>query len=147
MEQNQLNDNNYRITRNNFLRFLIPSLFGVIIFLFPIKEGGSFNIPLGVITEYLIAAFESYLPIIITYVMVISTLFSVIHYLFKPQFIKNSKLMVSLFEVSLFWLVIRVVGTIFAVMTFYQLGTTVLIGEATGQQILGLLTTLIVWFL
>src|SRR5699024_7509975 len=50
-------------------------------------------------------------------------------------------------EVSLFWLIIRILGTVFAVMTFYQIGTNFIMAEATGGEILGLLTTLIVWFL
>src|SRR5699024_4315940 len=140
-------DENYQITKKSFFRFLIPSLFGVIIFLFPIKEGASFNIPLGVITEYLIEVLEGYLPFIITYVMIFSTVFSIINYFFKPTFITKSKLMTSLFEVSLFWLIIRILGTVFAVMTFYQIGTNFIMAEATGGEILGLLTTLIVWFL
>src|SRR5699024_5765197 len=105
------------------------------------------NIPLGVITEYLIEVLEGYLPFIITYVMIFSTVFSIINYFFKPTFITKSKLMTSLFEVSLFWLIIRILGTVFAVMTFYQIGTNFIMAEATGGEILGLLTTLIVWFL
>lgn len=140
-------DENYKITKKSFFRFLIPSLFGAVIFLFPIKEGSSFNIPLGVITEYLIESLESYLPFIITYVMIISTVFSIINYFFKPKFISKSTLMSSLFEVSTFWLIIRFLGTLFAMMTFYQFGTNFIIAESTGGEILGLLTTLIVWFL
>src|SRR5699024_11364971 len=86
-------------------RFLIPSLFGVIIFLFPIKEGASFNIPLGVITEYLIEVLEGYLPFIITYIMIFSTVFSIINYFFKLTFITKSILMTSLFYVSLLFFI------------------------------------------
>src|SRR5699024_7631918 len=99
------------------------------------------------ITEYLIESLESYLPFIITYVMIISTVFSIINYFFKPKFISKSTLMSSLFEVSTFWLIIRFLGTLFAMMTFYQFGTNFIIAESTGGEILGLLTTLIVWFL
>src|SRR5699024_5535947 len=107
---------------------------GAVIFLFPIKEGSSFNIPLGVITEYLIESLESYLPFIITYVMIISTVFSIINYFFKPKFISKSTLMSSLFEVSTFWLIIRFLGTLFAMMTFYQFGTNFIIAESTGDR-------------
>src|SRR5699024_7279877 len=95
-------DENYQITKKSFFRFLIPSLFGVIIFLFPIKEGASFNIPLGVITEYLIEVLEGYLPFIITYVMIFSTVLCIINCFFILTFLTKSTVVVSLSEVSLF---------------------------------------------
>ena len=146
-EQEVQDRQTFKLTTKGFLKFLLPSLFGIIIFLFPIKEGASFNIPLGIITEYLIDTLESYLPFIITYIMIFSTVFSLIYTFFKPKFIENSKLLVSLFEVSIFWLIVRVIGTIFAVMTYYQIGTEFVTADITGGEILGLLTTLIIWFL
>lgn len=136
-----------KITRSGLMKFLIPSLFGVIIFLLPIKEGSSFNIPLGIITEFVILLLESYLPTIILLVIVTSTLLSIIAVLFKPRFILNNRSLNSLFHVSYFWLVTRVLGGIFIVMTFYQIGLEVVFSEITGGVMLGLLTTLIIWFL
>lgn len=147
MEAQREEVTSYKITKRGLLKFLIPSLFGAAIFLFPIKDGSSFNIPLGLITEYLIDSLASYLPFIITYTMIISTVFSLITYFFRPNLIMKSKLLESLFNVSLFWLVIRVLGTIFAVMTFYNFGFEFIISDSTGGEILGLLTTLIIWFL
>src|SRR5699024_9008810 len=120
---------------------------GILIFLFPIKDGSSFNIPLGLITEYLIDTFQSYLPFVITYVMIFSSVLTIINSLFKPGFIQKSEFMKSMFETSAFWLVVRLIGTVFAVMTYYQVGAFFVISDATGSEIMGLLTTLIMWFL
>lgn len=137
----------FKITKSGLMKFIIPSLFGIIIFLVPIKEGKAFNIPLGIITEALIDAFESVLPFIITMVIIVSTVLSVIAYFFKPKFITSSKTMVSLFSVSTFWLITRIIGMIAIIMTQYQIGLEVVYSDITGGTMLGLLTTLIMWFL
>ncbi|WP_153726951.1 YjiH family protein [Salinibacillus xinjiangensis] len=135
------------IDLRGLIKFVIPSLFGVFIFLFPILDGsGSFNIPLGVITEYLIETLSAWLPAIVTITMIISTIFTVSASLFKPSFIQNSSLMTSLFDVNLFWMLTRVIGTIFSIMTFYNTGFDIIRSELTGQVMFGLLTSLIVWF-
>ncbi|GIO17829.1 membrane protein [Oceanobacillus oncorhynchi subsp. incaldanensis] len=133
-------------SKKDFLKFLLPSLFGIFIFLFPIVDGDTFNIPLGIITEFLIEQLENFLPGIITFTMVISTVLTLIAMLLKPAFIVNSEFLSSLFNVSFFWMVVRVLGTIFAVMTFFGAGITFIHSEITGQVMFGLLTTLIVWF-
>lgn len=147
MEARSKETETFQITKAGLLKFLIPSLFGIFIFLLPVKDGETFNIPLGVITEYFIDLSESVLPLILMLVILISTLFSVIAYFFKPAFITESKTLNSLFNISTFWLVIRVIGAICIVMTYYNVGMEVVIAEGTGGVMLGLLTTLIVWFL
>jgi len=137
----------YQITKKGLLKFIIPSLFGMIIFLLPIKDDGAFNIPLGLITEALIDALSNFLPMVITIVIVISTLLSIISYVFKPAFITSSKMMASLFDVSTFWTLLRVVGMIAIIMTQFQIGLEVVYSDITGGVMLGLLTTLIMWFL
>ncbi|ASK61883.1 hypothetical protein CFK37_06775 [Virgibacillus phasianinus] len=147
LEQVRESQLNKGIDTKGLMKFLIPSLFGVFIFLFPVYDNGTFNIPLGIITEYLIDLLTGVLPVIVTYVILISGVLTVVTTLFKPKAILNSKLLNSLFHVSLFWTITRVLGTIFAFMTFYHVGLNVISSEATGQVMFGLLTTLIVWFL
>lgn len=137
-----------KLTTKNILKFLIPSLFGIIIFLVPITDAdGNFNILLGVITEYFIALFEGFLPEVITGVIVLSTVLSVITYFFKPKFITSSTMLNSLFNTSLLWTTIRVIGMIAIIMTYFQVGIEVVYSDVTGGTMLGLLTTLIMWFL
>ncbi|WP_462421325.1 YjiH family protein [Salinicoccus sp. Marseille-QA3877] len=136
------------ITTKSLMKFLIPSLFGIIIFLVPITDAdGNFNILLGVITEYFIALFEGFLPEVITGVIVLSTVLSVITYLFKPKFITSNEMLNSLFNTSLLWTTIRVIGMVGIIMTYFQVGLEVVYSDVTGGTMLGLLTTLIMWFL
>lgn len=147
MEAKQRETEEFKVTRVGLMKFIVPSLIGIIIFLMPIKEGDAFNIPLGIITEFLIDAFEDFLPFIITYLIIISTLLSIITFIFRPNFILSSKTLESLFNVSLFWLIVRVVGAVAIVMTHYQVGLEVVYSDITGGTMLGLLTTLIMWFM
>ncbi|WP_342744194.1 YjiH family protein [Oceanobacillus senegalensis] len=134
------------LNRKGLMKFIIPSLFGIFIFLFPIFDGNTFNIPLGIITEYLIEALSAFLPAIVTTIIVVSTIMSVISALFKPAFIQKSEILTSLFDVSYFWTVTRILGSIFAVMTFIGSGWSFIYSDVTGQVMFDLLTTLIVWF-
>ncbi|WP_188858283.1 YjiH family protein [Oceanobacillus indicireducens] len=138
----------YSVSISGLLKFIIPSLFGVIIFLMPVRDAdNNFNIPLGVITEFFIDLFSSFLPFVITLVIIISTVLSVIAYFFKPKFITSSRMLNSMFNTSFFWLVIRVIGMAAIIMTHYQVGLSVVYSDSTGGTMMGLLTTLIMWFL
>src|SRR5690625_4566137 len=147
MEAKHKETEDVQITRSGLLKFILPSLFGIIIFLMPIKEGNAFNIPLGIITEAFIDLLESFLPIALTLIIIVSTLLSLIAYFIKPKFITSSKIMDSLFNVSTFWLIVRVIGMVAILMTYFQVGLEVVYSDITGGVMLGLLTTLIVWFL
>ncbi|MEK4801141.1 MULTISPECIES: YjiH family protein [Oceanobacillus] len=139
-------EKNASIDRKGLMKFVLPSLFGAFIFLFPIIDGGAFNIPLGIITEYFIDLLAAFLPTIVTIVIVASTVMSLISAIFKPSFIQKSETLTSLFDVNIFWTITRTIGGIFAVMTFWGSGWEVIYSEGTGQVMYGLLTSLIVWF-
>lgn len=135
-----------QLDKKGLLKFILPSLFGMFIFLFPVMDGESFNIPLGVITEYFIELLSQWLPMIVTAIIIISTLLTVLSALFKPAFIQRSNTLQSLFDVSVLWTVTRVVGCTFAVMTYFNTGWSLVYSDITGQVTFGLLTSLIVWF-
>lgn len=136
----------HEFDRKNFLRFLIPSAFGVFVFLFPVRDEGTFNIPLGLITDFVFSVLEDALPAIVVFTMLFSTIFTLITKFLKPVFIQSKEQLRSMFDVSPFWVITRIVGTMFAVLTYYQIGWEAIWSEATGQNMLNLMSTLIVWF-
>ncbi|SOC40775.1 YjiH family protein [Salinicoccus kekensis] len=148
MNEPDKNPADSRITTKSLLRFLLPSLFGILIFLVPITDAdGNFNILLGVITEFFIDLFADFLPTVITLVIIVSTVLSVITYFFKPNFITSSRMLNSLFNTNLLWLIVRVIGMVVILMTYFQTGIEAVYSDVTGGTMLGLLTTLIMWFL
>src|SRR5699024_9094295 len=104
------------------------------------------HIQLGIITEFVIVSFSVALPAIVMYVVVILLVFTVFTFIFNLNFLLHLILFAFLFDESIFWIVVRLIGTVFALMTFYQVGWDLIKSEVTGQVMFGLLTTLIVWF-
>lgn len=144
--QTHTNEGNKSLDKKGLLTFLIPSLFGVFIFLFPIYDGDTFNIPLGVVTEYLIGLLSAWLPAILTIIICISAVCTLVQITLKPAFLQQNKLFKSFFDVSIFWASLRIIGAVFAIMTFFHTGISVISSELTGQVMYGLLTSLIMWF-
>ncbi len=138
----------YPVTQAGVLRFLIPSLFGLFVFLFPLIYNDTFNIPLGVITEFLIDLLSDQLPYIATIFMAISAIMSLYTFFAKPKFILESKVWNDIFNVRIFWLIIRVLGASFAIMTLTGSGIALVYDEFTGGIMLyDLLSMLVMWFL
>ncbi len=146
--QQEKNNNLYPVTQAGLLRFLIPSLFGLFVFLFPLIYNDTFNIPLGVITEFLIDLLSAQLPYIATIFMAISAVMSAYTFFARPSFILESKVWNDIFNVRVFWLIIRVLGAAFAIMTLTGSGIALVYDEFTGGIMLyDLLSMLVMWFL
>ncbi len=142
-----ISDNLYPVTKSGLLKFVIPSLFGLFIFLFPVVYQGNWNIPLGVISEVLDSMLEAQLPYLATAFMVISALVSIYTYLQRPKSILESELWNDLFNVRPFWMIIRALGAIFALMVLTGSGFQLVYDDYTGGIMLyDLLSMLVVWF-
>ena len=55
-------ENTSQINAKKIMKFLIPSLFGIIMFLLPIPYNGTINTPVGVLSERLVSILSKYLP-------------------------------------------------------------------------------------
>lgn len=136
---------------NEFFKFLIPSLFGLFLFIIPLPYGSiipleglsPINIGIGFLSECFKIIMDSYLDNLSLIVIVSSAILSILAK-FIP--IKNEFLN-GLLNVSPFWLVCRVLGAIFIVMSIYQVGPEIINSDITGQTILDLLPSLLAIFL
>jgi nucleoside recognition membrane protein YjiH len=135
-----------KFSNKSIMKFLIPSLLGIFIFLFPIPWNGSVNIPIGIISEWLAAAIKPVAPILITIFILISAIFSTITTLFKPNFILKNAILSKLFVSSNFYLIFKIIGAIVVVMVYAQKGPDFIISADTGGTMMSLLKTLIAWF-
>jgi len=135
-----------KLDSKSILKFLIPSVLGVFIFLFPIPWKGSINIPIGIISDWLATTIKPIAPILITTVILISAIFSTITTIFKPKSILNNNLLKKLFVTSNLYLVFRIVGAVVVVLVFTKSGPEFIISGDTGGTMMSLLATLIAWF-
>ena len=72
-----------KLFSKDILRFLIPSTFGVLVFLTPIFIDGKPTIVLGILFDLLRATFEDYLPAIVTGLLILSGFLSAYYSLIR----------------------------------------------------------------
>lgn len=141
----------HKPTTSDLLKFLIPSLFGLLLFIIPLPYGNiipleglsPFNIGIGFLAELVKIVGADHLNNIALFVVVSSAILSVL-----SKFIKiKSEFFNNLLNVSSFWLICRVLGAIFITMTVFQIGPEIIISDVTGQTMLGLLPSLLAIFL
>ncbi len=132
--------------KNNFftiLKFIIPSIIGVLLFMTPIPFEGGVTIPIAIVSNYFTGLIGEYLVYIIAGTLSISATISLIAKIFKPSFIINNNFLNSLFNVSTPWLITRVVGGVFGILTALQIGPEIIIGGSTGYFVFNDLLTIL----
>ncbi|WP_084786579.1 YjiH family protein [Bacillus tuaregi] len=133
-------------TKKEVLQFLIPSLCGVLIFLFPFPWGGEINVPIGIISESLAEFIKPIAPLLIAILICLNAFISTVTILFKPRFILEKALLAKLFYTTPYYVSVRVLGSIITVMCYFGFGPALVIAPDTGLTMLNLSGTLIAWF-
>lgn len=146
---------NYTLEKSNiigkFLKFFIPSLLGLFLFIIPLPFGKIFNIDyvspvnigVGFISELLKYVIGDNISSICLVIIGASAALSILAKIIniKNEFLKN------ILDVPVFWLFFRVVGAVFMVMIYFNVGPEFIISEDTGHVILGIMPSLIALFL
>ena len=128
------------------LIFLIPSLLGVLLFLTPIVYEEKVTIGLGLLADGLKAATGAYLPVIAVSLLGFSALAGLFASLLKPRWITERRALNELFNLHPFWLSLRVIGAVFAAMTFWQFGPEWIWSANTGGVVLKDLAPVLITF-
>lgn len=141
----------HKSSTSSLLKFLIPSIFGLFLFIIPIPYGSivpleglsPINIGIGFLAELVKIFGADYLNTLALVVIVASAILSL-----SSKFIKiKNEFLNHLLDVSPFWLTCRILGAIFIVMTVSGVGPEFITSEVTGQTMLGLLPSLLAIFL
>lgn len=129
-------------------KFIIPSLIGVSLFLIPFPYGDQWLVGIGVMAEFIQNTAAPFLVELLVIVLAISAILSTYATLAKPDWITQKPRFKELVVVHPFWLIVRILGGIFAVMVYFQKGPSWLISDASGGEVLnGLLPILAIWTL
>lgn len=127
-------------------KFLLPSLIGVLLFLIPFPVDGEWLIGIAIMAEFLQTTMEPVLVELLVIVLVLSAVLSTAATLLKPAWLTDRNKLASLFIVHPFWLTVRIIGGIFSVMVYFQIGFEWVISDATGGEVLNnLLPILAIW--
>nr|WP_017677419.1 YjiH family protein [Pseudomonas chengduensis] len=137
-------DNPYSVRQ--LLIFLIPSLLGVLLFLTPIVYEEKVTIGLGVMADALKAAVSDQLPAIATGLLIVSAVLGLFGSLLKPRWLTERRALNDLFVLPPLWLALRVLGGLFAAMTFWQFGPEWVWNANTGGVVLKDLAPVLITF-
>ena len=138
-----------KVSYQDLLKFIIPSSIGVLLFLTPIFIDGRATIGMGILVDLLRDATQDYLPAFATMLLLVSCLCSTYFSLFrKNQSNTPINQIQKIFTTSPAWLILRILGSLFAVLVLFNIGPEWISSPATGGTMLFQLAgTLTVFFL
>lgn len=143
----------YKVKRKNYklkdyLKFVIPSLIGVLLLIMPFSYEGKTTILVALLANKTTKLIGNFIPTIVLVIIGISTIGSILYKVKKIDIIKNNQFLKSVFDISYVWIVIRTLGFIFAFLTYFKVGPNWIYSESTGGLILNdLVLTLFTIFL
>ncbi len=133
------------LDRRHFLKFLIPSLIGVSLFLVPFTIDGTINIGMGFLADGLKALLGAALPAIAVFVLCLSVVATLYIKLVSPAWAKDGALH-DMFHVGPVWFGMRILGAIFGLMTYFQFGPEFVTASFTGGVMLNDLAPVLLTF-
>lgn len=129
-----MRNNNY--TAMDHLKFIIPSLLGIFLFMTPIQTGDGLTIPIALLANWIQDILAGQLSAIMMIIIVITAVMTMIARFIGPNAFARTPFFQSLFYTSWFWTITRVLAGLFAIMVFFQLGPEAVHGPVTGQMLL-----------
>lgn len=115
-------------------KFIIPSVLGLLLFMTPVPYDDGITIPVAVLAKSFKAMLGDYATVIVTALIAITAVCSLITTFYKP--LHDKPLVKLLFLTSLPWLIVRILGATFAVMTLNEIGPGAIWHEYTGGLVL-----------
>ncbi|MBC8591040.1 YjiH family protein [Wansuia hejianensis] len=131
---NKVYKNKYSI--GDYLKFIIPSLLGILLLMFPFKHEGKTTILVAFLAGKLTSSLEDVLPTIILGFISFTGIVTVIYKIFKPTIIKENKFLKGIFDVSLPWVISRLIGLAIVIMVYFKMGPEWIWSDDTGGLIL-----------
>ncbi|MDQ0339840.1 nucleoside recognition membrane protein YjiH [Caldalkalibacillus uzonensis] len=132
----KLNRLDFSPTRADYLKFAIPSLMGIVLFMVPFRYEGEVTILVAWLAKWAEGQFHAILPPFMTLVFIATVIVTAITKWLKPEAILNRPFLKGLFDVSYFWFIMRILGAVFAVLTLYEIGPAFIWSEDTGGLVL-----------
>ncbi|MFG6160643.1 YjiH family protein [Halomonas sp. 1390] len=133
------------LSTHGLIKFLVPSILGVLLFLVPFSTGDTINIGMGLMADGLKTLLGEALPAIATLVLCLSVLLTGIVKLARPTWARAGMLH-ELFDVAPLWVIMRALGALFALMTYFQVGPAFITASFTGGVMLNDLAPVLLTF-
>lgn len=139
-------DKSYSV--ESLLKFIIPSIVGITIFMIPMKLGGQITIPIAYLANFIEGNFTELLKFMALILISISVIGSVAIKTIKPKFMVENEYLNNLFNVTPLWFLARILGMIFIICAYFKIGPEFIWSADTAGLVLNdLLPILIAVFL
>ena len=127
-----------KLTLKRILKFIIPSIIGVLFLMTPFEKDGSSTVMASVLSKAVNSGIDSIIPIYILVLICIfiSCILALIYKISKPSFIENNEVLKNAADISNFWLLVRFIGLILGLMTAFKVGPEIIYSPDTGGLIL-----------
>lgn len=121
---------------SDHLKFILPSLAGIFLFMIPVPSGDGMTIPVAVLAGWAQDLLANHLSLIMMIIIIITALASIIAKIAGKETLAKTPFFQNLFYTNGFWLTTRILASVFAVMVYFQLGPEAVHGPNTGQLLL-----------
>ena len=118
------------------LKFVVPSILGILIFVVPYEFHHVWNSTLGHLEELFLHEVAVYLPFAAVLLVSTGALATLLASVFKPKWVTESDLLSKLFLPAPFWVFSRLLGALFASFIYWEFGITALYRLDTGGVLL-----------
>lgn len=119
------------------LKFFVPSLLGIYLFMTPVQTSEGFSIPIAVLAGMVESRLTNYLSMIMMLIIVLTAILTIVMKVIGKERLAGKEFIQRLFLVNLFWTIVRVLAAVFAIMVYFKIGSEIIYGEDTGQLLLG----------
>ncbi|WP_392454730.1 YjiH family protein [Chryseomicrobium aureum] len=121
-----------KFSLSTWLLFLIPSIVGVVLFMIPLPDGDTMRVPIASFANVL----SGWLAPVIQWIALATVAIAAIGSLLFVARPKDDSFASGLFKVTPFWLVVRLIALVYAVMIIFQIGPEAVWNEYTGGLLL-----------
>lgn len=130
------------------LKFIIPSLIGISLFIFPINYNGEITIAIAILSKLVLNILTPFADSLLFGLIMLSAIITVATAFIKPKRIMNNPYLKTLFCPSWVWFTVRIISTIFISMILFQVGPEIIWNNDNGRFVVAsLLPTLLSVFL
>lgn len=120
----------------NLMKFIVPSLVGVIMIMTPVPVSDGVTIPIAYLAGVIGDVLGDAIPAMAVILIALSVLFSLAAVIFKPAFIIKNPFLSKLFHISKFWLAVRFFGMVYVIMSYFEVGPYAIYSQDTGGLLL-----------
>ncbi|WP_047983833.1 YjiH family protein [Ornithinibacillus californiensis] len=118
------------------LKFIIPSLLGILLFIIPVSTDDGFTIPIALLANWVQVELASQLSLIMMIIITITALLTLVARVIGYHGLAKTPFFQKLLYVNWFWTITRVLAAVFAIMVYFKIGPEAIHGEDTGQLLL-----------